>query len=62
MCDSIPKCIRITDFNRYVKNGSERSPGCMVKELHLPTLNDEKLDTVIIHVGVNALLNEKPDK
>ena len=65
MCDSIPKGIRTREFNRYVKNGSAQFKsfqGCTVKELHhyvLPTLNDEKPDTVIIHVGVNDLLNGK---
>ena len=49
LCDSIPKKAQMKSF-----------PGTTIKQLHhysLPTLQDEKPEVVIIHVGINDLLS-----
>ena len=63
--DSIPRGIRIHEFNSLVKKGYAKMksfPGATSKELlHYvdPTLKDGIYNTAIIHVGVNDLLNNK---
>ena len=64
--DSIPKGIRIKEFNRYVKNGSARIksfPGTTIQQLNnyysIPTLKEEKPEIVILHVGINDLLSSR---
>ena len=66
--DSIPRGIRIHEFNSLVKKGYAKMksfPGATSKELlHYvdPTLKDGIYNTAIIHVGVNDLLNNKNTK
>ena len=66
--DSIPRGIRIHEFNSLVKKGYAKMksfPGATSKELlHYvdPTLRDGIYNTAIIHVGVNDLLNNKNTK
>ena len=61
--DSIPNGIRVKEFNNYIKAGNAHFkpfPGSTIKQLHhyvIPTLNDEKPDAVVIHVGINDLLS-----
>ena len=63
--DSIPRGIRIHEFNSLVKKGYAKMKsflGVTSKELlHYvdPTLKDGIYNTAIIHVGVNDLLNNK---
>ena len=63
LCDSIPKGIRIPELNHYLTHGKAQMksfPGATIKQLHhysLPTLQDEKPEVVIIHVGINDLLS-----
>ena len=63
--DSIPRGIRIHEFNSLVKKGYAKMksfPGATSKELlHYvdPSLKDGIYNTAIIHVGVNDLLNNK---
>ena len=64
--DSIPKGIRIKEFNRYVKNGNARIksfPGTTIQQLNnyysIPTLKEEKPEIVILHVGINDLLSSR---
>ena len=58
--DSIPRGIRIRDFNRFIKSGNARLygfPGASSKQLsHYMDVNlDNTTDTVIIHVGINDI-------
>ena len=60
--DSIPKGIRIKQMNRQIKNGNARIhsfPGATSDQLlHYLDVNLEKYtDTVVIHIGINNLLN-----
>ena len=63
--DSIPRGIRIHEFNSLVQKGYAKMksfPGATSKELlHYmdPTLKDGIYNTAIIDVGVNDLLNNK---
>lgn len=63
MTDSIPKGIRVKEFNEQIKNGNVRFkifPGASVENLNYyvhPTLEQEKPDIVVIHVGINNLLS-----
>ena len=61
--DSIPRGLRMREFNRYIRYGKTRLksfPGATSKELsHYiePTIKEESFDMATIHVGVNDLLN-----
>ena len=61
--DIIPKGIRQKEFNSYVKFGKGRFfdfPGANAKQLSSyidVNLENSNSDTVIIHVGINDLLN-----
>ena len=66
--DSIPKGIRRKEFNNFIKNGTAQMkcfPGATSKDLNyyvIPTLENNSYDQVLIHVGINDLLNsDKPD-
>ena len=56
LSDSIPKGIRVREFNSYVKNGYARFksfPGASAAHLNYyvnPTLEEEKPNIVIIHI------------
>ena len=61
--DSIAKGIRIRQLNQFVKSGKARIhsfPGANSKQLlHYLDVNlDNKTDTVILHIGVNDLLQD----
>ena len=61
--DSIAKGIRIRQLNQFVKSGNARIhsfPGANSKQLlHYLDVNlDNKTDTVILHIGVNDLLQD----
>ena len=66
--DSIPRGIRIHEFNSLVQKGYAKMksfPGATSKELlHYmdPTLKDGIYNTAIIDVGVNDLLNKNTNK
>ena len=63
--DSIPKGIRLREFNRLLKNGNAKLlcfPGVNSKQLlHYLDINldDCQTDTVILHVGVNDILQDQ---
>ena len=63
LCDSIPKGIRTREFNYYLKNGDARIksfPGSNANNMGhyaIPTLLDESPEIVVLHVGINDLLN-----
>ena len=65
ICDSIPKGLRMYEFNKYVESGRASIatfPGATAKRLlHycLPTLADEKPEVVVIHVGCNDLSTKR---
>ena len=66
--DSIPKGIRMREFNYFIKNSTAQMkcfPGATSKDLNyyvIPTLQNNSYDQVLIHVGINDLLNsDKPD-
>ena len=64
--DSIPKGIRMREFNECLnkyndvgKTHLKAFPGTTTKQLHhyiIPTLDDEHPNTVLLHVGINDLL------
>ena len=61
--DSMAKGIRIRQLNQFVKSGNARIhsfPGANSKQLlHYLDVNlDNKTDTVILHIGVNDLLQD----
>ena len=62
--DSIPKGIRIRELNSFIKNGKTKRvsfPGATSKEsLHYLDvhLTNSSADAVILHVGVNDLLED----
>ena len=61
--DSIPKGIRMYDFNKSIKNRKAKMlnfPGASSRQLlHYMDIHLEgiQVDTVVIHIGVNDLLN-----
>ena len=60
--DSIPKGIRIKQMNQQIKNGNTRIhtfPGVTSRQLlHYLDVNlDKYTDTVVIHIGINDILN-----
>ena len=65
--DSIPKGIRIHEFNRYITNATARLksfPGATSKELTLyvlPTLQEESFNSALIHIGINDILKNQSD-
>ena len=65
--DSIPKGIRIREFNRYITNTNARLKsfrGTNAKELiHyvVPTLQEESFNSALIHIGINDVLKEQSD-
>ena len=58
--DSIPKGIRIREFNRYITNATARLksfPGATSKELThyvVPTLQEESFHSALIHIGIKV--------
>ena len=61
--DSIAKGIRLREFNQYVKSGKARMhcfPGATSTQLlHYLDVNlDRTTDTVILHIGINDLLQD----
>ena len=65
--DSIPKRIRPREFNRFCKHPTKfRSfPGVNSKHLNhhvVPSIVDEKPETVLIHCGTNDLQSSLPDQ
>ena len=68
ICDSIPKGIRLREFNKNINNGNAKIkcfPGSTVKQLNhysLPTLSEEKPNTVLRHVGINDLMSTRENK
>ena len=64
MSDSITKGIRVKEFNSCLQNGNSRFkifPGASVENLDYyanPTLEQERPDIVVIHVGINNLLSD----
>ena len=61
--DSIAKGIKIKQFNHFVKTGDARIhsfPGATSRQLlHYVGVNlDSTTDTVILHIGINDLLND----
>ena len=62
--DSIPKGIRMYEFNSLLRNRKAKMlnfPGSSSKQmLHYIDihLEDKSIDTVLLHVGVNGLLND----
>ena len=61
--DSIPKGIRTREFNNNLKHGDARFknfPGATITNLahySIPTLINENPDVVLMHVGINDILN-----
>ena len=61
LSDSIPRGLRMREFNSFVNSGKadlKAFPGATASRLHhyiLPTLEEDKPDVVIIHVGFNDL-------
>ncbi|XP_057317063.1 uncharacterized protein LOC130659960 [Hydractinia symbiolongicarpus] len=66
--DSIAKGINTREFNNHLRNGDARFkvfPGSNIKNLghySLPTLVDENQEIVVVHVGINDLLDIKRNK
>ena len=65
--DSIPKGIRISEFNRYITNATARLkcfPGATSKELKhyvVAKLQKESFNTGLIHIGINDILKDQND-
>ena len=65
--DSIPKGIRIREFNRSITNATARLksfPGAASKELThyvVPTLQEESFSLALIHIGINDILKDQSD-
>ena len=65
--DSIPKGIRIREFNCYITNATARLksfPGAASKELAhyvVPTLQEESFNLALIHIGINDILKDQSD-
>ena len=66
LSDSVCNRIKTKEFNRYIENGyayRKTFPGATVNELAhygIPTLLEDKPDTVIIHIGINDLHEKHP--
>ena len=67
LSDSIPKGIRIREFNQYTTNATARLksfPGATSKELAhcvLPTIQKESFNSALIHIGINDILKDQSD-
>ena len=68
MCsDSIPKGIRIREFNRYVTKATARLKifsGATSKELThyvVPALQEELFNSALIHIGIIDILKDQSD-
>ena len=64
--DSIPKGIRICEFNYYITNATTRLksfPGVTSRAntLRVPTLQDESFNSALIHIGINDILKYQSD-
>lgn len=65
--DSIPKNIKMRKFNSFIRHGRANLKvftGATAKRMNhyvIPTLAEETLDAVIIHVGINDLLSKKEE-
>ena len=65
--DSIPKGIRIREFNRYITNATARLkcfPGATSKELKhyvVPTLREESSNSTLIHIGIDDIVKDQSD-
>ena len=65
--DSIPKGIRIREFNRYITNATTRLksfPGATSKELThyvVLTLQEESFNSALIHISINDILKDQSD-
>ena len=63
LSDSIPKGMKVKDMNNFVHNGYVKLksfPGATIRNLNhyaMSTLEEDKPDIVIVHVGINNLLN-----
>ena len=66
--DSIPKNLKMKEFNRLSSSGKtyiRAFPGATARQLNhyvQPTLVDDKPDAILIHVGINDLLNNNGKK
>ena len=65
--DSIPKGIRIREFDRYITNAAawlKSFPGATSKELPhyvVPTLQEESFNLALIHIGINDIFKDQSD-
>ena len=65
--DSIPKGIRIREFNRYIANATarlKRFPGATSKALThyvVPKLQEESFNSVLIYIGINDIPKDQND-
>ena len=63
LCDSIPKPLSLYHTKKKLKHNETYKkcfPGVNANHLNhhiIPTLSEDKPDTVIIHVGVNDIMN-----
>ena len=63
--DSIPKGIRIREFNRHITNATTRLkcfPGATSKELKhyvVPTFQKKSFNSTLIHIGINDILKDQ---
>ena len=63
--DSIPKGIRIREFNHYITNATARLtsfPGATSRELTnylVPTLQEESFNSALIHISINDILKDQ---
>ena len=66
--DSIPKILKMKEFNRLSSSGKtyiRAFPGATARQLNhyvQPTLVDDKPDAILIHEGINDLLNNNGKK
>ena len=64
---SIPKGIRIREFNRYITNATARLesfPGATSIELKhyvIPVLQEESFNSALIHIGIYDILKDQSD-
>ena len=64
--DSIPKAIRICEFNCYITNATARLksfPELPQELTHyvVPTLQEESFNSALIHFGINDILKYQSD-